>query len=186
MKSTIKLFGLLILLASPVSAQEKDFNLFDYIKSLGTTDCEAFLQQGDSYSKIVVQTAVKKDWDAAFYHDEAAFDSYLKAVGYCDLEPENKALAKERLEKNHLLGQWLACTFHVVQAHDASQLSLEHIEDTQQALEHARDSISFVDMAIKLCEYDPEKVARLKKIRVDGVKAITLIEMQMIIEENGH
>jgi len=189
-----KLIILLLIFLSPLSAQENEeftvtFNLTEYIKSLGETDCETFLRQGNQYSKIAVESAMARNWDQAFYHDEIAFDSYMKAFGHC--EDENRESAKVRLDENYLVGKWLTCTYHTVEAHDASvraNASLANKDESAvQALEHAKDSLASLDSAIQFCAYDQEKVDNLTKIRVGGLRAIALIEFEIkLVEESGH
>lgn len=179
-----------MLLSSSVFAQEEEErSFFEILKNLGMSDCQVFLQQGDTYSQAMVEAAASKQWDAAFYHDENAFHSYLKAMGHCDAEPENHVLALERLEHNKTNGEKLTCNYHTVQAHDASlraQLALEHIEDSAQALRHAKLSISYINDAIKYCAFDPARVEKLKKTREGGVEAIALIEYMIQVEKDGH
>ena len=189
-----KLITLLLLFLSPLSAQESEeftvtFDLAEYVKSLVETDCETFIRQGNQYSKIAIESAMNQNWDQAFYHDEIAFDSYMKAFGHCD--DENKETAKVRLDENLLAGKWLTCTYHTVEAHNASVRANAALankdESAVQALNHAKDSLASLDSAIRFCEYDQNKVDNLTKIRVGGLRAIALIEFEIkLVEESGH
>lgn len=188
---------LILLLLSPLSAQEEEetftvtFNLSEYVKSLGESDCETFLRQGNQYSKIAIESAIAQNWDQAFYHDEQAFESYMKAFGHCD--NENEDLARIRLEENQLVGKWLTCTYHTVESRNASaraQVFLKNKESVTQALQHARDSLRSLDNAIRFCEHDQKKADELIRIRASGVKAIArIIEYEELLTDgnkNGH
>jgi len=179
---------LLVLLSSSVAAQE-EVSLFDFLKNMGMSDCQVFLQEGDTYSTVSIEAAKNGEWDAAFYHDENAFHSYLKAFGHCDLEPDNRQLALSRLELNQKNGDILSCEYHTSESHKASvraQLALKHIEDSDQALRHAKSSIRSIDDALNFCSFDKERVKKLEEIRISGVKAVALIEYMIQVEKDGH
>ncbi len=181
---------LLALLSSSVFAQEVDEQgLFDLLKNIGMSDCEVFLQQGDLYSQASLEAASVSNWDAAFYHDENAFHAYLKAFGHCGDEPDNRQLALSRLELNQKNGDILSCEYHTSESHKASvraQLALKHIEDSDQALRHAKSSIRSIDDALNFCSFDKERVKKLEEIRISGVKAVALIEYMIQVEKDGH
>lgn len=177
---------LTLLIASSASAQDGT-TIFDMFRNLGATECESLIREGDTYMVGSIRAANLEEWDAAFYHQENAFHTFLKAhFGWCDEEPENKKLAKQRLDENQAYHNKLTCNYHVIQAHHASvrsQLALEHLGSASVALKHAKDSLSAVDEAIKFCAYDEERADGLIETRVGGEKAIVLIEYQMLLEE---
>lgn len=191
---------LILLLLSPLSAQEEEteititFNLSEYVKSLGESDCETFLRQGNQYSKIAVESTMAQNWDQAFYNDEQAFESYMKAFGHCD--NENKELARSRLDENQLIGKWLTCFYHTIESRNASvrahaflekkESVSQSLESVTQSLKHARDSLQSLDNAIRFCTYDQTKVDELIRIRTGGVKALALIlEYEEILIEGN-
>jgi len=123
---------LLIFLSTAVTAEEdlmeftvetEKKSLFQLLKELGKSDCEAFIDNGDALVNASLRAGVEKDWDQMFYYDEHAFETYLKAYGYCDDEPENKQKAKERLEEHYERTKLITCVYHMTIVEDTYNLS---------------------------------------------------------------
>jgi len=162
---------ILLVFSGPAFAQEEPPSFFDFLKGLGKSDCEAFLDNGDAMINASNQAANNKDWDESFYFDDQAFHEYLKAYGHCDEEPENKTKAQERIESSKLHGNQLSCLYHVTEAESAyrrSELALEHMKSASVSLKHAKDSFKILQTeAQQFCAFDEgrsEYVFKLKEL----------------------
>ena len=178
------LFIFLILFSATANAEPKTF--FEHLMSLGKTECEAFLDNGDALVNASNKAANKKDWDEAFYYDEQAFHTYLKAFGHCDAEPENKEKAISRLDINQAHGDELTCVYYISESMDAYQrstLALEHLESASISLKHANQSLSAIENAENFCAADVNRIDQITQLKELVIK--TVGALQAHIDEFG-
>ncbi len=167
------LFTLLLFLSAvvvaddePVVIEEKSY--FQYLKDLGRTDCQAFLDNADAIVNASLRAGADKNWDQMFYYDEQAFEMYLRAFGYCNAEPENKEKARERLAEHNERGKMITCVYHMTEAEDAylrSTVELDENDDVEQALHHAKLSMWALDDSEKFCAHDLERSKSIKNLK---------------------
>ena len=174
---------ILLVFSGSAFAQEEPPSFFDFLKGLGKSDCEAFLENGDALIDASNKAANKKDWDASFYYDDQAFHTYLKAYGHC----EDKTKAKERLTASRLHGNQLACLYHVTDAEAAykrSELSLEHMKSASISLKHARESLRILEAeAEKFCAFDEGRHDYVLQLKEFVTKAVA--ELQAYVDKYG-
>lgn len=178
---------ILLVFSGPVFAQDEPPSFFDFLKGLGKSDCEAFLDNGDALIDASNKAANNKDWDASFYYDDQAFHTYLKAYGHCDEEPENKQKARERLDAAKLHGNQLACLYHVTDAEAAykrSELALEHLKSASISLKHAKESLRILESeAEKFCAFDEGRSKYVSELGGFITKAVS--ELQAYVDKYG-
>lgn len=173
------LFLSLVLFSSSVFAQSDRSSFFDYLRNLGNTECQAFLNNGNALVTASNKAADSKDWDNAFYYDEEAFHTFLKAWGHCDEEPENKEKAMIRLDEIQLHGRELSCMYHLSEASSAYQrstLALEHIGSVSIALKHAKQSVWSLSDAEKYCAFDDSRIEHITKLRTVVTETVRILE----------
>lgn len=178
---------ILLIFSGSAIAEDETQSFFDFLKGLGRSDCAAFLDNGDALINASNKAANEADWDAAFYYDDQAFHSYMKAFGHCDGEPENKTKAEERLEGSQLHGNQLACIYHITEAQSAYQrstLALDHLNSASISLKHATDSLVILSgEAERFCAFDEDRsnmVLRMKSLVME-----TIDVLQAHIDEHG-
>lgn len=149
---------ILLMFSGTVFAQEQP-SFFDFLKGLGKTDCEAYLDNGDALINASNKAANADQWDEAFYYDDQAFHTYLKAYGHCDEEPENRDKVRERLDQSKLHGNQLACFYHLKEAASADKrasLAVDHLKSASIALKHVQHALTILSQdAKRFCSFDP-------------------------------
>ena len=177
----ILLFSL-IFFSSWAFAQERS-SFFDYLLSLGKTECEAFLDNGDAILNSSNKAASVKDWDNAFYYDEQAFHTFMMAWGHCGDEPENQQKARTRLDDIQQHGKILSCSYHLSEASSAYQrstLALEHLESVSISLKHAKQSVWSLDDAETYCAFDESRIEHIQKLRTVVSETIVILEEHIV------
>ena len=166
-----------ITIGEAIKIEEK--SLFEYLKGMGKSDCQAFLDNGDAIVNSSLKALGNKDWDEMFYYDREAFHMYLRAFGYCDDEPENKQKARERLDDHFQRGKIITCAYHMTEAQDAYQratLALDQFEDPIQSLSHAKSSVYSLNDSERFCKSFPEKMEAIKQLKELVGESITILE----------
>ena len=153
---------------------------------MGKTECQAFLDNGDALVNASNKAANNKEWDEAFYYDEAAFDVYMKAWGHCNDEPENQEKARSRLDINQEHGKTLTCVYYISESTDAYQrstLALEHLKSASISLKHANHSLWELENAEKYCAFDSERTDTTIELKELVTETVGVLEAH--IAEHG-
>jgi hypothetical protein len=177
---------ILLIFSGSAFAQEKP-SFFEYLKSLGKTDCQAFLDNGDALINASNKAYNGNNWDEAFLYDNEAFHTYMRAFGHCDDEPENLQKSRERLDAALVHGKQLACLYHITEAQAAYQrstLALEHLKSASISLKHAEESRTILDTdAEKFCSFDEGRRDTVNQLK--DLVSQTIIALEDHIKEHG-
>lgn len=117
------------------------------------TECDEHIVAGKEATDASIAFAQKRNWDAAFYFDEKAFEYLIIARSSCSSDEELSRINRG-LERNRTVGYVLTCSYHEQQSHEAylrSKLAVDHFNDYKSALNHAKDSLFYAKEALNRC-----------------------------------